>query len=85
MTDNYMKEIYLLAIYAKNSGQGKIPVYIFPFKMTDQNFKVSKTKHEKSPELIRFWENIKIGHDKFLKEKTELKIDIVESGNYLYK
>ena len=84
MTDTYIKEIYLLAIYAKNSGQSTIPVYLFPFKMTDQNFKAYKTKYEKNPELIKFWENLKIGHDEFLKEKAELKIEVTESGDYLY-
>ena len=84
MTDNYIKEIYLLAVYAKNNGQAKIPVYMFPFQMTEQNFKAYKTKYKKNPELIKFWENLKIGHDKFLKEKVELKIEVAESGDYLY-
>jgi murein L,D-transpeptidase YafK len=44
MTDNFIKEIYLLAVYARNNGQHKIPVYIFPFRMTDQNMTTYKAK-----------------------------------------
>lgn len=32
MTNELIKEIYLYAIYAKNNGQEKIPVYIFPIQ-----------------------------------------------------
>ena len=84
MTDNYIKEIYLLAVYAKNNGQDKIPVYIFPFKMTDQNLTSYKTKYQENKELIFFWDNLKIGYDKFIKEQKELTIKVSENGDYKY-
>ncbi len=57
MTDNKIMEIYLYAIHARNSGQMQIPVYIFPFKMTDQNFNASIKKYKSNPELVKFWAN----------------------------
>ena len=84
MTDNFIKEIYLLAVYAKNNRQRKIPVYIFPFKMTDQNLTIYKAKYKDDKELISFWDNLKIGHDKFIKEKKELNIRVNENGDYTY-
>lgn len=84
MTDNCIKEIYLLAVHAKNNGQSKIPVYIFPFKMTDENMASYKARYKKSNDLLSFWDNLKIGYDKFLKDKTELSIKISENGDYTY-
>jgi murein L,D-transpeptidase YafK len=84
MTDNLMKEIYLLAVYAKNNGQNNIPVYIFPFKMSDQNMTTYKNKFKDNKELISFWDNLKIGHDKFFKDSKELKIKVSENGDYTY-
>ena len=84
MTDNHIKEIYLLAVYAKNSGQSKIPVYIFPFQMTDQNLTTYKAKYRNNKELTEFWDNIKIGYDKFMKDKKELNIKVSENGDYTY-
>lgn len=84
MTDNYIKEIYLLAVYAKNNGQDKIPVYIFPFQMTDQNFTIYKTKYKNNAELIDFWRNLKEGYDEFIKNKKELSIQVNEKGDYIY-
>jgi murein L,D-transpeptidase YafK len=67
MTDNFIKEIYLLAVYARNNGQSKIPVYVFPFKMTDQNMIAYKTKYKDNKELLSFWSNLKIGLTNLLK------------------
>ena len=84
MTDNYIKEIYLLAVYAKNNGQAKIPVYIFPFQMTDKNMEDYKSKYVKDIELGAFWDNIKTGYDKFMKDKKELSISVDKNGDYTF-
>jgi murein L,D-transpeptidase YafK len=84
MTDNFIKEIYLLAVYARNNGQHKIPVYIFPFRMTDQNMITYKAKYKENKELISFWDNLKIGYDKFVKDSKELNIKVTENGDYTY-
>lgn len=82
MTDDKIKEIYLYAVYAKDSGQNKIPVYIFPFNMTEINFDYYKKYYDKS--LIDFWYNIKKGYDIFQNTKKELNIKIDSNGNYVF-
>ncbi|MEI0518330.1 L,D-transpeptidase family protein [Brachyspira murdochii] len=82
MTDDKIKEIYLYAIYAKDNGQSKIPVYIFPFKMTNDNFNYYKEIYESS--LIDFWKNIKEGYDIFQNTKKEINIKIDNNGNYIF-
>lgn len=84
MTDNFIKEIYLLAVYAKNNGQSKIPVYIFPFKMTDSNLKTYKAKFKSNIELISFWDNLKVGYDKFIKDQKEISVKFADNGDYTY-
>jgi murein L,D-transpeptidase YafK len=85
LTDDKIKEIYLYAINARNNGQKQIPVYIFPFKMTNENFvKHSKNLNSES-ELIDFWINLKLGYDKFIKSPRELNLTIGESGNYKFQ
>ena len=84
MTDDKIKEIYLYALHAKNNGQDKIPVYIFPFRMTDDNF--SKYQRELNPDkpLISFWKNLQDGYKLFTSEKKEIKFNVNRSGNYIY-
>ena len=67
MTDDKIKEIFLYAINAKNNGQRKIPVYIFPFEMTKQKFELYNEIYKSNKELIDFWTNIKTGYDMFQK------------------
>ncbi|MDR1935412.1 MAG: hypothetical protein LBS49_07510, partial [Candidatus Accumulibacter sp.] len=84
MTDDKIREIYLYAVYAKNSGQDRIPVYIFPFRMTDANMKSHAAKNAGNPALIRFWKNLKKGYDRFSGNKQALKAGVDENGDYAF-
>jgi len=81
MTDNFIKEIYFLAVNAKSNGQTHIPVYIFPFKMTPENMVKYKKEYKA---LGPFWENLKKGYDQFFESKKELKVRVAANGDYLY-
>lgn len=84
MTDNLIKEIYVLAVHAKNNGQTKIPVYLFPFKMNDANMSSYKSSYASNKELISFWENLKIGYDQFISDPKELKFQVEQNGDYKF-
>ncbi|MCF6241684.1 MAG: L,D-transpeptidase family protein [Bacteroidales bacterium] len=84
MTNDKIKEIYLYAVYAKNSGQNKIPVYIFPFKMNDENFKIYTEQYKNDKALIAFWTNLKSGYNQFEKTYRELKFVVDANGNYQF-
>ncbi len=84
MTDDMIKEIYLYAVYAKNNGQSKIPVYIFPFQMTEQNLSIYRTKYKDQKDLIAFWTNLKDGYAKFFKDHKALKISVNDKGDYTF-
>ncbi len=43
ITDDKIKEVYWLALQARRNGQQKIPVLIFPCKMTNENMEFLKT------------------------------------------
>ena len=85
MTDDKIEEIYTYTINAKSNGQKEIPVYIFPFKMNDETFKQVKINYSNKPQLINFWNNIKIGYDMFHKKKQTLNFSINDKGDYLFK
>jgi murein L,D-transpeptidase YafK len=84
MTDERIKEIYLYALHAHNNGQKNIPVYLFPFRMTDANFETFKKRYADNQELVDFWKNLKIGYDKFITDKKVLKIRVNVKGDYQF-
>ena len=84
MTNDKIKEIYLLAIQAYQCGQKKIPVYIFPFKLTKENFENFKTAYLSKPELEIFWKNLQKGYEQFHQELKELTVGIDKEGYYVF-
>jgi len=85
MTNDKIKEIYLYAVYAKNNEQQNIPVYIFPFRMTNINFEIYTKLHENNQEIINFWKNLKTGYDKFFSEMKALNVGVDNNnGEYSF-
>ena len=60
MTDAGIDDIYGLTEAALKAGQGAVPVHIFPFRMTAENFE----SHRASP-WKEFWQDLKHVHDAF--------------------
>lgn len=84
LTDAKMEEIYLYAIHARNNGQEKISVYIFPFRMTDMEMDKYRLKVQSNPEIISFWDNLKMGYDTFSNGKKALDFSFAGNGDYLF-
>ena len=84
MTDDKIKEIYLYPIHARNNGQHKIPVYVFPFRMTEENIEKYKTKYSSETELVKFWKILKPGYDMFANEQKEIEFTVNSDGFYKF-
>jgi murein L,D-transpeptidase YafK len=85
MTDDKIKEIYLLAAMAKNNGENSIPVYIFPCRLTTENLRRLEEAYASPPERTKFWRNLKEGYDLFVEKGEELKVKVDNrTGKYLF-
>jgi murein L,D-transpeptidase YafK len=82
LTDDYINEVYILAVEATNNGQSKIPVYIYPFEMTQENMDVMDFLVDDS--MMSFWNNLKEGYDTFLQDNEELKFTVDKAGKYIF-
>ena len=83
-TDDKIKEIYIYAIQARQSGQEKIPVYIFPFKFSDEKNKNYSETYRAYPNILDFWKNLETGYNLFIKDLKELNISVDKLGNYQF-
>ncbi|MEZ4885970.1 MAG: L,D-transpeptidase family protein [Chitinophagales bacterium] len=85
LTNEGIKEVYLLAVKAKNSGQGNIPIHIFPFKFNNILY-AQKEKDKRSYDypLLRFWENLKQGYDYFENNKVVPRVSVNSDGSYAF-
>lgn len=68
LTDEKIKEVYILGVEARNAGQERIPVNIYPFKMTDGNMKKYVGQF---PAQASFWKSLQQGYLAFEKNKNQ--------------
>jgi murein L,D-transpeptidase YafK len=80
--DDKIKELYVLAVEAKNNGQERIPVHVFPTRLTDEGISYLKNTFNASHH-ITFWENLKIVFDGFEQTRKLRPITVDKAGKYL--
>jgi murein L,D-transpeptidase YafK len=85
MTDDLMKEIYVIAVEAKSNGQKQIPVHIFPAKLGEHNFANLLQNFANDKTMAAFWTQLKEGYEFFEKNKQLPLINITTKGMYAYK
>lgn len=79
-----IEELYITCVDVKSQGQEKIPVYIFPCQMNQNNWSQLKPLTTRDSSLLVFWNNIKQGYDLFIKFKKELDYKINNLGQYIF-
>ncbi len=77
MTDRVNAEIYTLVSEALSAGVVWVPVHVFPFRMTDENFAAHAAN-----KWSGFWTTLKQGHDSF--ERTRLPPRIGVCNKYYF-
>ena len=83
MSDYYIEDVYLAAVKAKNQGQQKIPVQIFPFKMTKQNM-AYYTHFPQFKTHIEFWNNLQGAFLFFEKNNRIQDVSVGADGYYKF-
>jgi len=82
LTDDKIKEVYLMAVEAKSNGQTKIPVHIFPCRMDENGMKYLEKEFKTDVKLVPFWKNIQKGYEHFENDKTLPTISVLNNGEY---
>ncbi|HXY00894.1 MAG TPA: L,D-transpeptidase family protein [Candidatus Limnocylindrales bacterium] len=84
ITDDGIKEVYWLAALARQPGEKRIPIWIFPSRLTNDGYRALAEEHRGESELVAFWGNLKEGFDLFNKEHRIPEICVSPEGRYLF-
>jgi len=79
ITDDKIKELYIICVEAKNSGQEKIPVVVFPTELTDEKYSSVAASDTKNKDL---WFELKQAFDYFNKTKRLPKVVFLSTGRH---
>lgn len=83
ITDDKIKELYCLAVMARDSGQEEIPVEIFPARLDAKNTALLKTKFGETSDLFKFWLTLKPAYDYFETNHRLPHITVGTNGKYI--
>lgn len=85
ITDDKIRELYLMAVDAKAGGQKNISVSIFPARMTDENMRSLRVQYQDEPQNIKFWNSIRKGYLYFENCKRLFDVTLTDKGEYFFK
>ncbi|WP_421919603.1 L,D-transpeptidase family protein [Marinifilum sp.] len=85
ITDDKIKELYIFCVEAKNNGQNKIPVHIFPVKLSDKNLKILLSKYRNDTDKVNLWKALKLAYDGFNHSKQVPKIKFLSNGRHQFE
>ena len=83
MSNYYIEDIYMYAVKAHSNGQQRIPVHIFPFKMTDSKM-MYYNQWGAYQRHTMFWNNIRKGYTFFEKNHRLPEVSVAANGDYLF-
>lgn len=84
VTDDAIEELYWIAVEARSSGQERIPVHIFPSRLTDAELSMLAGAFDEEPELVDFWRNLQPGYLLFERDRVVPAVSVDAKGRYLF-
>ena len=81
ITDEKIKQLYLLAVEAREAGQLQIPVHIFPARLHEEKLQQLASAF---PQHLSFWRNLQVVYADFEKTKTLRSVSINNTGDYYF-
>ena len=83
VTNDAIKELYWIGVEARAAGQERIPVHIFPARMTAEELALLERRFADRPGLVAFWTSLKPGYDYFERNRLLPPIRVDEAGRYM--
>lgn len=84
ITDDGIKELYILAVEARNSGQTTIPVHIFPTRLDAGVAEKLSTAYQANAKTATFWKNLETIYQDFEQSKKLRAVQVNSTGQYCF-
>jgi murein L,D-transpeptidase YafK len=82
LDDRSMQEVYWLAVEARAAGQRRIPVHIFPTRLSEEGVRWLDRVYAPDPATRAFWTDLRSGFDFFETRRQVPYIAVLEGGRY---
>jgi murein L,D-transpeptidase YafK len=84
ITDDKIKEVYVLAVEARNNGQEKIPVHVFPTKLNAGTVDKLAFEYSAGEAVKNFWKNLETVYQDFESTSKLKPVKVNSKGEYYF-
>lgn len=84
LTDEKIKELYVIAAETKARGQDRIPVHIFPARLSEAGWERLREGYGGDRDLVAFWDNLRRGYEIFEKTRIVPEVEVDGGGRYAF-
>ena len=84
ITDEKIKELYVLAVEARNNGQEKIPVHVFPAKLETGVVDKLVSEYAADEKVKNFWKNLEPVYQDFESTRKLKPVKVNSKGAYYF-
>lgn len=84
ITDDKIKELYVLAVEARNNGQEKIPVHVFPSKLNEGVVDKLVSEYGVNEKIKGLWKNLEPIYQDFESTKKLKPVKVNSKGGYYF-
>jgi murein L,D-transpeptidase YafK len=83
VTNQWMEEIYLMAVNARDGGQERIPVHLFPTHLDADGLDWLRDRYGEGHPDLEFWQSLRPGYEAF--EQTRVVPQVAyQNGRYVF-
>jgi len=80
LTDVKIKQLYLLCVQAKNNGQSKIPITIYPARLNPDNYRRLTETYRENEDRLNLWADLRTAYEIFQTEQRFPEITFLTNG-----
>lgn len=82
LTDALIRQLYLLCVEAKNNGQSKIPITIYPARLNLENYHRLTEKYGNDEDRMNLWTDLRAAYTLFQSEHRFPEIIFLSNGRH---
>lgn len=84
LTDDKIKEVYLMAVEARNNGLEEIPIHIFPARLEDESIEKLKDEYAAPQTTSALWKNLQTVYQDFKATRKLKTVKVDAKGEYYF-
>lgn len=85
LRDGPIEELYLIALAARDAGQKRISVHLFPARLDPAGLKRLEADAGPDAPLVGFWKELQPGFAAFEESRRPPRVSVLEDGRYRVK